>query len=146
MGQPRRNEKRSYRYPLHRVVAVLDDAPNLGLALADLGAAGIDVSKVNVLSGPPGVILLDPTGVRHGLRGRFLRWRQRYGYETDALQAHTAALLNGQHVVYVRSTVTGSVSGSSTSCAAEEATTCSTFADGRSSRPGDRAPPRRGAQ
>jgi len=27
------------RYPLHRIVAVVDDAPNPGLALADLGAA-----------------------------------------------------------------------------------------------------------
>jgi hypothetical protein len=76
MGQPRRNEKRFYRYPLHRIVAVVDDAPNLGLALADLGSAGYDVSRVNVLSGPQGARLLDPTGVRHGLRGRFLRWRQ----------------------------------------------------------------------
>ena len=32
MGQPRRNEKRFYRYSLHRIVAVIDDAPNLGLA------------------------------------------------------------------------------------------------------------------
>src|SRR5215211_4319176 len=70
MGQPRRNEKRFYRYPLHRIVAVVDDAPNLGLALADLGTAGYDVSKVNVLSGPQGAMLLDPTGVRHGLATR----------------------------------------------------------------------------
>jgi hypothetical protein len=41
MGQPRRNEKRFYRYPLHRIVAVIDDAPNLGLTLADLGSAGL---------------------------------------------------------------------------------------------------------
>ncbi len=101
MGQPRRNEKRFYRYPLHRIVAILDDAPSLGFALADMGAAGIDVSKVNVLSGPRGAMLLDPAGVRHGLRGRLLRWRQGYGYETDALGTHTAALLDGQHVVYV---------------------------------------------
>jgi hypothetical protein len=26
MGQPRRNERRFYRYPLHRIVAVVDDA------------------------------------------------------------------------------------------------------------------------
>jgi hypothetical protein len=101
MGQPRRNEKRFYRYPLHRIVAVVDDAPNLGLALSDLGAAGYDVSKVNVLSGPQGARLLDPIGVRHGLRGRFLRWRQGYGYETDALGVHTDALVNGRHVIYV---------------------------------------------
>jgi hypothetical protein len=86
---------------LHRIVAILDDAPSLGFALADMGAAGIDVSKVNVLSGPPGAMLLDPAGVRYGLRGRFLRWRQGYGFETDALQVHTRALLDGRHVVYV---------------------------------------------
>jgi hypothetical protein len=101
MGRPRRNEKRFYRYPLHRIVAVVDDAPSLGLALADLGSAGYDVSRVNVLSGPQGARLLDPTGVRHGLRGRFLRWRQGYGYETDALGVHTDALVNGRHVIYV---------------------------------------------
>jgi hypothetical protein len=101
MGQPRRNEKRFYRYPLHRIVAVVDDAPTLGLALADLGAAGYDVSRVNVLSRPQGARLLDPSGVRHGLRGRFLRWRQGYGYETDALGVHTDALVNGRHVMYV---------------------------------------------
>jgi hypothetical protein len=39
MGQPRRNEKRFYRYPLPRIVAVVDHAPNLGHALADLGSA-----------------------------------------------------------------------------------------------------------
>jgi hypothetical protein len=101
MGQPRRNERRFYRYPRHRIVAVVDDAPNLGLALADLGAAGYDVSKVNVLSGPQGARLLDPSGVRHGLRGRFLRWRQGYGYETDALGVHADALVKGRQVMYV---------------------------------------------
>jgi hypothetical protein len=59
------------------------------------------VSKVNVLSGPQGAMLLDPTGVRHGLRGQFLRWRQGYGYETDALGVHTDALAKGRHVMYV---------------------------------------------
>ena len=65
-GQPRRTERRFYRYPLHRIVAVIDDAPSLGLALADLGAAGYDLSKVNVLNGPQGATLLDPIGVRRG--------------------------------------------------------------------------------
>jgi hypothetical protein len=100
MGQPRRNEKRFYRYPLHRIVAVIDDAPNLGLALADLGAAGYDVSRMNVLSGPQGARLLDPTGFRHGLRGRFLRWRQ--GTATRPTPSgSTDALVNGRHVMYV---------------------------------------------
>jgi hypothetical protein len=33
--------------------------------------------------------------------GRFLRWRQGYGYETDALGVHTDALVKGRHVMYV---------------------------------------------
>jgi hypothetical protein len=100
-ASPVGNERRFYRYPLHRIVAVVDDAANLGLALADLGAAGYDVSKVNVLSGPQGARLLDLSGVRHGLRGRFLRWRQGYGYETDALGVHADALVKGRQVMYV---------------------------------------------
>jgi hypothetical protein len=100
-GPARRNEKRFYRHPLHRMVAVIDEASSLGLALADLGSAEMDVSKVNVLSGPQGARLLDPTVVRHGLRGQFLRWRQQYGYETDALQVHSDALETGRHVIYV---------------------------------------------
>jgi hypothetical protein len=102
MSQPRRNEQRFYRYPMNRVVAIVDDAPSLDLALADLGSAGMDVSEVNVLSGPRGARLLDPAGVRHGLRSLFLRWRQGvFGYEADALGVHTHALLTGRHVIYV---------------------------------------------
>jgi VIT1/CCC1 family predicted Fe2+/Mn2+ transporter len=48
----------------------------LGLAQADLGTAGYDVSKVNVLSGRQGAMLLDPTGVRRGGHHllHFRRW------------------------------------------------------------------------
>jgi hypothetical protein len=101
MGQPRRNEKRFYRYPLHRIVAVVDDAPNLGLALADLGTAGYDVSKVNVLSGPQGPGCSIPSVSGMDCAAQFLRWRQGYAFENDALQVHTDALLTGRHVIYV---------------------------------------------
>jgi hypothetical protein len=76
MGQPRRNEKRFYRYPLHRIVAVVDDAPAWALPPADVGSAGYDVSKINVLSGPQRATLLDPTGVRRGGHHllRYRRW------------------------------------------------------------------------
>ena len=49
---------------------------HLGLAQADLGTAGYDVSKVNVLSGRQGAMLLDPTGVRRGGHHllHFRRW------------------------------------------------------------------------
>jgi hypothetical protein len=40
-------------------------------------------------------------GSQLGLRGRFLRWRQGYAYESDALGVHTDALGNGRHVMYL---------------------------------------------
>jgi hypothetical protein len=59
------------------------------------------VAAVNVLSGPEGASLLDRSGVRHGLRARFLRFFQKAAYESDALEAHERALNDGQHVIYV---------------------------------------------
>jgi hypothetical protein len=101
MGQPRRNEKRCYRYPLHRVVAVIHEAPSLGFALADPGQGRDGRVQGQRAERAAGARLLDLTGVRHGLREQFLRWRQQYGYETDALQVHSNALETGRHVIYV---------------------------------------------
>jgi hypothetical protein len=102
MGQlPRRNEDRFYRYPMRRVVAIIDDDPGVEAALQNLRQAGVDVGAVNVLSGPEGARLLDRTGTGHGLRARLLRLLQRGAYESEALQAHETALTNGHHVIYV---------------------------------------------
>jgi len=59
------------------------------------------MAAVNVLSGPEWASLLDRSGVRHGLRARFLRFFQKAAYESDALEAHERALNDGQHVIYV---------------------------------------------
>jgi hypothetical protein len=99
--QPRVNEDRFYRYPMHRVVAIIDDERRVGTALHALQQAGLDVTAVNVLSGPDGARLLDRTGAQHGLRARLLRLTQRGAYEGTALQAHESALNNGQQVIYV---------------------------------------------
>jgi hypothetical protein len=101
MGQPRRNEVRFYRYPLRRVVAVIDDDANVQAALRALGQAGVDVTKVNVLMGLEGARLLDRTGAGHGLRARLLRLGQWGAYEGDALDIHERALNDGRNVVYV---------------------------------------------
>jgi hypothetical protein len=98
---PRRNEDRFYRYPMRRVVAVIDDDPSLTAALRDLENAGVDITGVNVLSGPEGSQLLDRTGIGHGIRARLLRFLQRSAYESEALQAHEDALMKGRHVIYV---------------------------------------------
>ncbi|MCE0764892.1 hypothetical protein LWC35_18565 [Pseudonocardia kujensis] len=101
MSQPRRNERRFYLYPQRRVVAVLDDDAGVQLVVDGLGQAGLDVAKVNVLSGPEGARLLDPAGTRHGPGARFMRFLQRGVFEGEALRVHERALNAGHHVVYV---------------------------------------------
>lgn len=100
-AQPRRNEDRFYRYPMHRVAAIVDDDAHLDAAMRALQEAGLDLTGVNVLSGAEGARLLDRTGVRHGLAARLLRFLQRGAYEMDALRDHERALKDGHHVIYV---------------------------------------------
>jgi hypothetical protein len=100
-GQPRRNDDRFYRYPSHRVVAIVDHAADVDEAVSELQQIGVDTAHVDVLSGPEGARLLDRTGRRHGLRARLLRWAQRGAYEGETLRAHEHALNDGKHVIYV---------------------------------------------
>jgi hypothetical protein len=100
-AQPRHNENRPYRYPMRRVVAVLDDASGVQTALGALEREGVDVSEVNLLTGEEGARLLDRTGRAHGLRARLLRLAQRGAYEGDVLEAHDRALEQGRHVIFV---------------------------------------------
>jgi hypothetical protein len=100
-GQPRRNENRFYRYPKHRVVAIVDNQQQVDTAIKTLEQAGIDAGTVHVLSGPDGARLLDRSGERHGLRARLLRLGQGGAFEADALRQHEKALDDGRHVVYV---------------------------------------------
>jgi DNA-binding NarL/FixJ family response regulator len=101
MSQPRRNEVRFYRYPMHRVAAIIDDEGGVQAALDALRQAEVDVTKVNVLSGREGARLLDRTGTGHGLRARLLRLAQWGAYEATALDAHERALNDGHHVIFV---------------------------------------------
>lgn len=100
--QPRRNERRSYRYPMRRLTAVIDDDAGVrSSALDALQQAGVDVTKVNVLSGAEGARLLDRTGTGHGLRARLLRTFQKGAFEGEALEIHDRALNHGHHVLFV---------------------------------------------
>jgi hypothetical protein len=40
-GKPRRNEDRFYRYPMHRVVAIIDEDSQLDAALHELVRTGL---------------------------------------------------------------------------------------------------------
>jgi hypothetical protein len=99
--QPLRNERRFYRYPMFRIAAILDDADDTRTAVDALERAGVDVSKVNLLTGREGARLLDRTGRSHGWGARLLRLLQRGAYEGDALEAHERALKEGRNVIYV---------------------------------------------
>lgn len=99
--QPHRNEPMSYRYPMQRLVAVLDDDAAVDGALQELGRTGIDLSTVHLLSGREGAALLDRHGEGHGLKARLLRLLQWTSAEDDMLDVHDQALRDGGHVLYV---------------------------------------------
>ena len=99
--QPLCNERRFYRYPMFRVVAILDHAEDVRTALDALERDGVDVSKVNLLTGQAGARVLDRTGRAHGWGARLLRLFQRGAYEGEALEAHERALEDGRNVIFV---------------------------------------------
>jgi hypothetical protein len=101
VGQPRMNDERFYPYPMKRVVATLENQARCTAACHDLERAGIDLSEVDVLSGPEGARLLDRRGAGHGVLARLLRLLQRGAYEGNTLKVHGAALDQGNWVVYV---------------------------------------------
>ena len=99
-GEPRRNQRRFYRYPTRQMVAVLDDESGVQAAVRRLREFGVDPSTVTVLSGPDGARLLDRKGGGHGLGGRLLRLLQRTAAEGNALELHEQALRDGASVVF----------------------------------------------
>ncbi len=99
--QPHRNEPVFYRYPMQRLVAVLDEGVGVDEALQRLREIGVDLSAVHVLSGIEGAALLDRRGERHGLKARLLRLLQWTSAENDTLEIHDRALRDGGHVLYV---------------------------------------------
>jgi|tagenome__1003787_1003787.scaffolds.fasta_scaffold19380676_1 hypothetical protein len=102
MADQRSGEPNISRYPMHRMVAVLDDAADVRAALDGLMGLGVESSDVVVLTGEEGVARLDPSGEGHGLLGRLLRVLQLTAEEGNALEFHHQALAAGKSVVYVK--------------------------------------------
>jgi hypothetical protein len=102
VADQRSGEANISRYPMHRMVAVLDDDAGVRAALDRLAGLGLDSSAVVVLTGGEGVARLDPTGEGHGLLGRLLRILQLTAEEGNALEFHHQALADGKSVVYVK--------------------------------------------
>ncbi|MGW0207211.1 hypothetical protein ACWDZ8_15875 [Streptomyces sp. NPDC003233] len=86
---------------MKRVAAVLDNEERYAATCDHLEQAGINLSDVNVLKGPEGQRLLDSKGTSHGLLGRFTRWLQHGGYESETLAAHSAALSQDKWLIFV---------------------------------------------
>jgi hypothetical protein len=101
MSEQRNPEDKSFAYPSHRMVAILDSEAAVQSALGELRKIGIDGSRVDVLQGQRGVEILDPGGERHGIVGKVLRLAQRTAEEGNALKAHRAALIAGKQIIYV---------------------------------------------
>ena len=102
MADQRGTEADISRYPMHRMVAVLDDDAGVRAALDGLAGVGVDSSDVVVLTGEEGVDRLDPSGAGHGLLGRLLRVLQLTAEEGNELEVHHRALADGKSVVYVK--------------------------------------------
>ena len=99
--QPLLNERRFHPYAMFRVAAILDGADDTRSALEALERDGVDVSRVDLLTGQEGAHRPDRSGRARG-RGAWLRRVLRRGaYEREALQAHERALAKGRNVISV---------------------------------------------
>jgi hypothetical protein len=99
--QPLLDERRIHRYPMFRVAAILHDADDTRAALDALERDGVDVSRVDLLTGQEGARRPDRSGRAPGWGARLLRLLRRGAYEREALQAHERALAEGCNVIFV---------------------------------------------
>ena len=83
------------------VMALLDDEEQVKAVIDELVGAGFPKEEIYVLGGREGVEKLDPTGEKHGLRGRLVRLLERFGEETLLLERHAAHLERGGFSVVV---------------------------------------------
>jgi hypothetical protein len=130
--QPRRNEDRFYRYPKHRVVAIIDDDQLLETAVKHLDDAGIDLDTVHILSGPDGARLLDRSGKRHGFALACCGLRRAARSRPTRCESTRRRLTTAGTYCSYRLTATTPGKGSPTSCAPPAATGFCTSARGPS--------------
>jgi hypothetical protein len=92
------------RYPVDRVVAVLDTAPQVKTAAEALRAGGFLDSEINVTSGAAAADALDDATGRTGLAGLAVRIAEKLGIEDIEMERKTKyenAMRDGKFVVAV---------------------------------------------
>jgi hypothetical protein len=83
------------------VVGVIDDPDHVSGAVDALKAAGFSEGKMLVLAGEEGVERIDPTGKRHGWRGRVIRAVQVLGSEREETERKVQELRAGHFLIGV---------------------------------------------
>jgi hypothetical protein len=83
------------------VVGVIDDVDQVSGAVDALKASGFSEDKMLVLAGEEGVERLDPTGKRHGWRGRIIRAVQVLGSEREEIERKVQELRAGHFLIGV---------------------------------------------
>ena len=101
MNEPQINVDHFYHRPIHHVVGLLSDKPEIAAISSELEAAGVDVAAVEILCGERGAAILDEHGRYHGLRGRIVRAFQRLGYDETTLEIYDEALRDGDLLLQV---------------------------------------------
>jgi len=92
---------RFLRYPMRKVIGVVDTPHDLDSALSALVAAGFGPETIQVLSGEEGIRAIDPAGVYHGLLGRLTRIIQAIGSEHEHMHRYEEELRAGHYLVVI---------------------------------------------
>lgn len=98
----RRDDEPFLRYPMNRVVGIIDSDEQAMDAVQALTAAGFPEEDINVLCGPEGARRLDATGRNHGPLARLIRLAQNLSdMGNESLRRHDEALNAGHFVVAI---------------------------------------------
>lgn len=101
MDAPQINVGQFRARPVGEVAALLPNTARAASAYADLAAAGIDVSQVQVLSGEVGVRIFDRDGTEHGYWSRLRRSFQNLTDDENVLDVYDEGLRKGESLLTI---------------------------------------------
>jgi nucleotide-binding universal stress UspA family protein len=103
-NQPTDNVDRFIDRPVNAVTALVPDRQRVDAIVDALRATGTDLSDIVVLHGSEGVHILDTDGTQHGVRARFVRFFQNWGYDDAVLNLYDEGLRKGESAVMIPAT------------------------------------------
>ena len=87
--------------PVHELSALLPDESSTTAACHDLGKAGVDLARVQILFGAEGARILDKHGTEHGYAARLVRVLQNLGIDENALDVYDEGLRKGETLITI---------------------------------------------